>query len=640
MNTEIPNIHTEARWDVDFLAQIRKEIASSLDVVQNRREVFRQDLRDYVSQEIDDEIIGVNTLYAIVNLYLAVNISDELDIIAEPRHMGYEEYADNITANARWDMKEMEYHKKEYQREWDKAMFGVGIMRKTGWDSEKSIPLVEVCDPMNWLPDPEHDYLTKPRFSYFEREVHKSEITKENGYLIDAMDAVGEIPEIEATKWVQRESSNLWGDIKQDGIVHIYDGLSYWNDELYIVTVNAGCTEFLRKEKVSPVTETEKKTKRVEIDTVLNCKWFSPKRGNPFGVSLADLMRDKQFASKMLLNLRLSNAKFATYGQLNLVNVKMVKDTKELTRPSVNTKFIGVNTEWADISQAIYPVPRPQIGQDSYAVAEEISRQLQLDTGIDANTMGVGGVQWSQTLWEAQQVQANANLRMSLWIEIGNWAEQEFWEKIWYRSYLEFFGKNDKKMIRIAGNFSTSFIELNYHSFQWGSAIEFTIESKRKIKALQEGMRANFMAKLPMVLQDPNVPQISKNIAQRYAYKLDGMSREMQYLLVPKTADELSAEEKIKYINEEMEYGAEIDNLDEDHMTYIVLFHTARDVPMKQKAIANRKQAYILWKQQQQMQAMWPPQNTAVNASASASAAQLTNAAISQQNDPITLNSL
>lgn len=117
-------------------------------------------------------------------------------------------------------------------------------------------------------------------------------------------------------------------------------------------------------------------------------------------------------------------------------------------------------------------------------------------------------------------------------------------------------------------------------------------------------MKANFAAKLPIILQDPNTPEISKKIAQRYAYRLDGMSREMQYLLVPKSADELMAEEKVEFINEDMDYGAEIDNPDEDHMTFLVLFESARDTKTKRRAIANRKQALINQKRMQAMQAM------------------------------------
>lgn len=58
--------------------------------------------------------------------------------------------------------------------------------------------------------------------------------------------------------------------------------------------------------------------------------------------------------------------------------------------------------------------------QDSYAVSNEIAQIIQQDTGFDSRTLGVQGDK-SITLGEAQQIQTNANLRLSLGIEIGNW---------------------------------------------------------------------------------------------------------------------------------------------------------------------------------------------------------------------------
>lgn len=273
------------------------------------------------------------------------------------------------------------------------------------------------------------------------------------------------ISELQETK-EYREALSLLDKQPDKDILHVYDGVTYFEGKLYIVTVDAGCNRILRKELVPPVTELEKETGHVKINTIYNCRWISPRRGNPFGDSIPDLIRDKQLASKVLLNMRMLNARYSTYGQMNLVNADMIKDTKELTAPSLNAKYIKVNPKGGqDMSQIIYPVPRPQIGQDSYAVSNEITKQIQLDTSIDANTMGVGGMGGQQTLGEAQQVQANANLRMSLGIEIGHWAEEEFWEQVWYRSYLEFFGKRDTKIIRVSGNFSSTYIELNHKSF-------------------------------------------------------------------------------------------------------------------------------------------------------------------------------
>lgn len=122
--------------------------------------------------------------------------------------------------------------------------------------------------------------------------------------------------------------------------------------------------------------------------TCVNISWFSPIRGNPCGISMADLILDKQKAQSILMNLRLIDAKFNTFGQINLVNTNIVKDTGELTRPSINTKWIGANLQSGEnLSNAVYPVPRQSIMADSFNVSQEIVRQIQLDTGIDSRSL-------------------------------------------------------------------------------------------------------------------------------------------------------------------------------------------------------------------------------------------------------------
>ena len=95
-------------------------------------------------------------------------------------------------------------------------------------------------------------------------------------------------------------------------------------------------------------------------------------------------------------------------------------------------------------------------------------------------------------------------------------------------------------------------------------------------------------------MQDPNIPTISKQFAMRYALKLDGLDRETVNILVPPTYEELDAKNKIILINNNDETGAEIDNIDEDHNTYLVMFERALDNETKDLAIERRKQALIM----------------------------------------------
>lgn len=114
------------------------------------------------------------------------------------------------------------------------------------------------------------------------------------------------------------------------------------------------------------------------------------------------------------MNLRLIDAKFNTFGQINLVNTNIVKDTGELTRPSINTKWIGANVQSGENhSNAVYPVPRQSIMADSFNGITRDSSPNTARYGIDSRSLGVQGDK-TTTLGEAQQIQANANVIFGL----------------------------------------------------------------------------------------------------------------------------------------------------------------------------------------------------------------------------------
>lgn len=251
---------------------------------------------------------------------------------------------------------------------------------------------------------------------------------------------------------------------------------------------------------------------------VLNKKWLSPKRYHPCGISVCDLTADKQLVNRILLNLRLTDAKFSTFGQMNLVNSRVVKNHVELSEPSIEPKWVVANVAQGDrLSDAVYTVPRQSMIQDSYVVSTEINQIIQQDTGFDARTLGVQGDK-SATLGEVQTIQSNANLRLSLGIEIGNWGEVEFWKDMWYAGYIQYFDKKDTKFIRVTKGFGTSLTEFTYDMFLGGESYDFFVESKKDVEARREKMKANFMALYAMMMGDPSTKEYEKVLLKRTAY--------------------------------------------------------------------------------------------------------------------------
>lgn len=586
---------TQEEEVIELQEQVKAEIKMWLDFVQNKRQIFRDRLVKYIDQDKSPDKIWVNTIYSYMNLWIAIKLTDESQVLFKPRQFGDEEYAENLTNLASYDYEEMELKQKDYARYWDSDFFWVAIRAKNGRDDIKQCPLVSQKDPLTWIPDPYWDYLTPFRFHYFEEAMLKSEMTKERWFI------ESKVEELTNQKDQERENNESYRneagwlndvveDIVEDFYVNVYDWYTRYDWDLYAVTI-AQTWELIRAVKIEPVRKEEKKTWFIDMRTQVWIEWCSPLRWNPFWVNKVDLIIDKQEANSQLMNLRLIDAKFSTFGQTNLINSDIITNTNELTRPSINTKWVKVNAGWQSLSNAVYPIPRQSIMQDSFAVTNELSRQLQLDTWISENTLWVA--EKNITLWQSQQVQTNANIRLALWITISNWGEKDFWNFIWLRSYEEYFSKSDKKLIRISNWFGVNVIEFRRDDFLWGANPDIVIDSKKKVEAENEKMKANFLAMLPYFTQDPSKPSIIKNTALRYALKLQWFSREMINILTYDPSEE-KAKSMVHLLNANDMQWAMIDDLSEDHLTYLIIFESAIDTQAKEVAIRNRRQAYIM----------------------------------------------
>lgn len=616
-----------------IIQEIADQINLGLNFVRTRREKLRNNIAKYVDQDKEDGKVGVNTLYASTQLYVAIKYSDEISVLAKPRKFWDEEYADNITNLAEYDYSEMNLNRMRHAEFVDEALTWVSIRKKAPYDVIRKCPMFESVDPMTWICDPFSDYVTEARWNFFEREIKLSELRE-----LDVTEDEAEAQSIDTELQSNRTYRNVahWTsdvtDETMNKIISCYQGFTYIEWKLYKVTISSALNELYEFEEVKPVTKEEKKTGKVSMKTVIRVSYFSPTRWDPFGISMADLILDKQKAQSILMNLRLIDAKFNTFGQINLVNTDIVKDTSELTNPSINTKWIGANAGNNSLSNAIYPVPRQSIMADSFNVSQELIRQIQLDTGIDSRSLWVQGDK-NITLGESQQIQANANVIFGLWVEVSSWAEVDFWKHMWFRTYQENFSNSDEKFIRLSSGFNTNQMIFRRDDFLWVEDIDFSIESKKKAGQLREQMKIQFAAKLPMILSDPNVPKITKSIAFQYSLKLDGHSRDMQQILNPYfSPEQIDARRQVAYIDAWL--MPQLRNPNVELMTYYVICQSAMDSPIKEQFLKNLELAMIEMWQNVQMQ------NQATQWMANTSASQAQSVALQWQNQPQSLQTI
>lgn len=135
----------------------------------------------------------------------------------------------------------------------------------------------------------------------------------------------------ENTRNTRDENSALDTQIDDtpQGFVSCFNGYTEFDGKKYKVSVDTAFSKILRLEEIDEFT--------------LSVFWYSPQRGNPFGIAGWDLIEDKQRADSVLANLRLIDAKYATFGQTNVYDTRMITDRATLITPSLETKWIGAD---------------------------------------------------------------------------------------------------------------------------------------------------------------------------------------------------------------------------------------------------------------------------------------------------------
>lgn len=132
------------------------------------------------------------------------------------------------------------------------------------------------------------------------------------------------------------------------------------------------------------------------------------------------------------------------------------------------------------------------------------------------------------------------------------------------------------------------------------------IISKTEKLAKDREDKSNFMALVPMFLQDPETPKLSKIYMKRKVLKINGHDRDEILEEVPPYYEELMAKQRAELLDNDVD-APKISNLMEDHQTYLMIYQWCEDTDAKWKAIEARKRALLAsMEQAMQPQPMWP----------------------------------
>jgi hypothetical protein len=609
--------------EADIISQVSREYDESIEFTHLKRDLFKRRDSLYLGIDNSDTKVYVRLVYSVVDTMLALEMDDKRSVIFHWRQWGMDEYADSVNNCAKYDYEQMWCETKKYFARKHKYLKGVGIEVMDWWDKTLDVPTYKVISPMVWCPDWFAWVNNWPRYHWFEYQAQRWELENDDTFFgIDTLltqEQLDSLARQERTETYWNRELNQIPSNNTSDILSLYYHYTIIKGIKYLVVLGNDRTTICKFEEVPAITDIEKKDK-TKIQFPVICRYFRPLENDPFGVSVPDLLEDKQTMMQLFLNLNRIKAEHEAYWDMFLFDPDKI-DVDNFKIPTLWPKYVPVSwLAWLN-STPMTPVAKQQVSPDAYNMPSILMSESTLTLGMDQRTLWTTPSGTPITKWENIRVQANSNMRLLLWLKWDNIAEKQFWG-IWYRYYLLYFNK--EKSFRLNDGLWWQYYSIAKKDFKWLTDIDIEIIAESDLDTLKEKEKIAFMAVSNMILSDPTITPNTKKFIQRELMILNWIPKEKAMAIIPPSQEEQQAYLDLELLNRN-EMPSKITDMAEDHWTYVVIYQRALDTDAKWKAIQARlmaaKMAFENSKQmaaeQQQMWQEQPQQWWATNKSIS-----------------------
>lgn len=606
MNKELDEDERGALEKRNFSAlikQVKSEHTAGWWFIKPKWDEWALRLKLFNNQKRDKEAVGDNTLFTIFQTVLASLYSDQLTASFAPRESGDDEVAENLDIVAEYDHDEMEKDVVDYEWDWETMFFGRGLVAMMDFDRERMVPVPEVWNVMTVIRDPRAKSVNgdirgrgRARFLYREIRMTKGEM-EDMGVYFNFKDLKPTTTNtrslIDENMRVVAEAAGL-GDISkfenvegENETYRLLEGFTIYNNKRCFVTLADDMKRIVRYHELE--------SKNIPIvDRAL-----FPIPASWDGVSIPDLIEDKQRARAVALNLSLKSVKSSLHPMY------LFDSTRVTNRADLNfefNKFIPVNGNTAG---AVTVMPKDAVKQDVQFILDTLQQGAERSTATPDIQQGARPEN-EGTATRDSLIAQRVDTRYSLAARVFGWSEKRFW-KMWYALYKEHFHADiDKKNIRIVGALGAKWRPFTRENLVAKTDPDVKIESR----AVSEAKRFNelnlFRGWVQMLAADPNA---NIRFALKYMGKLSGFKRDIIDQLMPQTIEEIRAEEE----NETLRKNEIVEVMPtDDHAAHLEIHNKMEDVPAKYAHINAHKRAMLL---QSARPELFPPKPNAVDPS-------------------------
>ncbi len=589
--------------EADIVSKVNTQYDESIELTRNKRAIMERRKKLYLWIKDQEDKSYVRLVYATVDTLQALEANDIRSVAFSGRKFGMEQYANNINNKAKFDWEQMKCFKKKQVVRQDKFMTWAWLEVMDCWDKTLTCPIYKVISPMVRCPDWFADVNNWPRYQWFEFQALRSELEDDERYFnkdqMLSSEQMAELTRRDAESTGNQRAVNLTPiTISGNDIIDLYYHYFMVKWKPYLAVLSNERSVLVRFEEIPAMTDIEKEDpSKIGFPVIVRNR--RPLRYDPFGLCVSDLLEDKESMIQLFTNLAIIKAQHEAYGDMFMFDPDKI-DINNLTIPTMWTKYIPVTWMWEQQYPVMQEVARAFNKPDQYNIVDIIQQQWQMAIGMDNQTLWVAAAD-NITATENQRVQANANLRILLWIKNDNEAEKEFWTR-WYKYNLYYFEDSKEKRFKLNDSVWEVYYSVKKKDFMWITDIDVEIKAQSEIDAEMEKQKVWFTAVADYVLNNPNSTQSGKNFALRELLKVNRIPQEKINMMVKPTLEEIRAVEDLEDLNNNEDVWP-IEDLNEDHRTYIIIYDRAFDTDAKWRAISKRRMAIEMsW---QNTQVLW-----------------------------------
>jgi hypothetical protein len=541
-------------------------------------------LKLYNNQMRGDQYVGEPLLFTHMNTWLASLYDDKHDKQWIPAEEGDIKTVENLDSLTQFDYDLMGMDEIKYFMYWDSLFFSYGIVDMLEFDTDKKCPAPTVIDPLVFYYDTlassiDGNVRNKGGMRFLGWRLNMSEKdVKESGMLYDdaleilkkanrddGMSSTDEARQkrIEAIGGTYEHiSDDSMGD---NNLYEVVQHRTHWKGDKVVIILTEDLSNILGA-KILP-TENEK-----SISWFVTANRFNPQPNQFKGVSLPDLLEDKQRKKAVLANDVLRLTRTHVYGSYAYDENK-VKNVADLKWGY--DKYIPVNGSPSDV---ITPIRKDSPDSNLLNnMLNYLDTSAQTASATPSLQQGVLSEQ-QRTLGELEMVASSSKTRYSLALKTFAMGERDFWQ-LYYVSLKVFFKEGiGEKVVRIAGS-PNNFKGLTRSDIICKVDPDVRIGSKTLEEAKRMRKFNMYSQLLSLLLQDP---EADKRASVKHGLDLSGMERDMQDVVLPPTRDELIARDQNLLLskNEKAPFMA-----NDNHLVHIRVHKEARETKAKQAHI-------------------------------------------------------